>query len=140
MVLVLSVSYSFSQQKDTVQYVTNTDTEKLIDKYSSKIEASIVALAENLKQPAEHIYGVLVKQQVVKAWTLLIAIIFGFIITVAFWVIWMLDKTDKDEWWGLPVFISIAFFVLLACTLPMVFSGMINPEYGAMKEIAQFFK
>ena len=62
---MLIVAFSVNAQDSTL--VTNTNVEKLVDKYSGKIEAAIVSLAESLQQPAEHVYKVLVKQQIVKA-------------------------------------------------------------------------
>jgi len=64
--------------------VTNSNVEKLVDKYSAKISATIVSLAESLKQPAEHVYRILVKQQVVKAITFTISLLLGIILLIVF--------------------------------------------------------
>ena len=64
-----------SAQSDSSQYVTNSNVEKLIDKYGGKLEATVISIAQTLKQPTEHVYEVLVKQQVVKSIQALIIIV-----------------------------------------------------------------
>jgi hypothetical protein len=137
---ILQVSISFSQEKDTAVYVTNTNTEKLIDKYTSKIEASIIALGQNLKQPVEHVYTVLIKQQKVRAWGFLVTNIVMFIIMTVIWVLWYLDYNSRDEWWGIPFFISLVFLALFFSSITMIITGFINPEYGAIKNIILYIK
>jgi len=119
------------------EYVTDGDVEKLVDKYSAKIEASIVALAETLQQPAEYVYKVLIKQQKVHAYTWLWVDILLLVITLAFWILLIFDFWDNgDEWYGIPIFFLIVFVIVLCCTINMIVGGFINPEYGAIKDIA----
>ena len=44
--LFFTIGVTYAQ--DSTQYVTNTNAEKLIDKYSAKVENAIIALAEVL--------------------------------------------------------------------------------------------
>ena len=85
--------------------VTDSDTEKLIDKYSEKISATVTSLAETLKQPATHVYGLLVRQQVLKSWIFLSAssifwLLGGFMIILRWF-----SKEKEDGW-----FVACAIF------------------------------
>jgi hypothetical protein len=64
MAFMINISFaqeSKSEQTDDLvttvataaEYVTDGNAEKLVDKYTAKINAAIVAFAEMLKQPAE---------------------------------------------------------------------------------------
>ena len=48
----------------------------MVDKYTAQFNAAIVSIAEALKQPAEYVYNILVKQQYVKASIGLVIFIF----------------------------------------------------------------
>lgn len=137
--LVFITGVSFAQQ-DSTKYVTNSNVERLVDKYTDKIEVAITSLAQELKQPVEHVYKLLVKQQVVKAATWTVAIIVALLVTIGLWILWYFDKEEKDEWWGLPVFVTGILCVLIAGTLSTILGGFINPEYGAINEIIDWIK
>jgi hypothetical protein len=136
--LLLCVSLTAYTQTDST-LVTNTTAEKLIDKYSAKVEAAIVSLAENLKQPVEHVYKILIKQQIVRAWVWASVNGVIFLLTILLWILWLQDD-DRDEWWGLPTFITFILVGFIATTLPTVFTGFLNPEYGALQDIIQMIK
>ena len=155
-------SLSFLAQAQDSTLVTNTNAEKLIDKYSAKIEASIVSLAGALKQPAEHVYKVIVKQQVIISYELLIvlllSILFGLIALFFSRESQWKDSGYYDErdpkstyWRGYAwntkatftlIFGVLSLLLLLISLLTMnrLFLGFFNPEYGAMQDIAKFFK
>jgi hypothetical protein len=135
--LLFSIALSGYAQDSTL--VTNTDAEKLIDKYSAKIEATIISLAENLKKPAEHVYSVLIKQQVVQSWTWLIVLILMFVVLVFLWAVWYLDS-GRNEWWGMPAIFTLIYFLIIPFTINVIVTGFLNPEYGALMEIANFMK
>src|SRR5574344_549072 len=85
---------TFKAESDS-GYVTNTNIEKMIDKYGSKVSAAIVAIAKELKQPVEHVYEILVRQQIVKS----IADLFLFIVTIVLSYISIKSVTHpKAEW------------------------------------------
>jgi len=96
-------------------------------------------LAKSLKVPAEHVYSVLVKQQIVFSWTLTTINIIVLLLVIGLWIALLLDKKNQDEWWGVPVFFTVAFIALFAGTIHLIVSGFMNPEYGAIKEIMQLF-
>lgn len=135
-VLMISALSSFAQQDSG--YVTGTDTEKLIDKYSSKLEAGMTALAKTLEQPAEHIYTLLVKQQRVKAKAWLFVLIALATCTLLMWVILVLS-VDQD-WIAIPTILTIICFIVIGSAMTTILTGFYNPEYGAIKEIARFLK
>ncbi len=64
-----------------------SETERIVDKYLDRAEDAISALAEKLSVPAEHVYSVLVKQQVIKSVSTLFLIVFLIIISIlAIWL------------------------------------------------------
>ena len=136
---VAMTTFSFAQEK-TSELVTDSNVEKLIDKYSAKLEASIISLAETLKQPAEYVYGTLLKQQAVKAWTNLLIGVLATLILIIVWILWFKDKKGKDEWWGVPTFITLGYIVFWCAVMMTIVGGFINPDYGAMQEIVNMIK
>ncbi len=81
------------------EYVTGSTVERLVDKYSEKIEATIVSLAESLKQPAEAVWKILVKQQYVKA------VVGLFIVSLMLFFIYLSFKyaSNIEDWENLTV-------------------------------------
>lgn len=84
---------------DSAQYVTNSNAEKLIDKYSEKIESTIVSLAQSLKQPAEHVYKILVKQQIVKSYIKLAHLLVEIMILI---VVFKINSALPKNGWEYP--------------------------------------
>lgn len=150
---IINIGYS---QQDSTSYVTNSNVEKLVDKYSTKLEASITALAKELKQPAEHVYKILVKQQIVLSFSYLliflltIGLIIGFIPFMRYglkgdtqYQYYSSNFGKYDGLVGLAVFWGILIIVGLSASvilLPDILQGFLNPEYGAIKDIISFFK
>lgn len=150
-VLFSTIGYS---QTDSTSYVTDSNVEKLVDKYSAKIEATIVSLAEQLKQPAEHIYKIMVKQQYIKAFTgiivLLVTILFGYL-TIKYasnienWEYGTIYKNKPTYSLGAFIISIVSLFVtilvLLVGQYPVdIIQGFINPEYGAIQDIINLIK
>lgn len=132
-------------QKDS-SLVTNSNVEKLIDKYSGKVEAVLVSLAKELKQPIEHVYGILVKQQVINSMVYSVVPIFALLSLFMAYRNGTHKKADFDEGNALAV-TSIIFLILgiilsiaTAFALVPIFTGFFNPEYGALKDIVSFIK
>jgi len=166
-IMLLSFSYSVKAQsgvqEDTSQYVTDSDAEKLVDKYTTEFSAAVNSLAESLEQPATHIYQVLTKQQVVEAYGYLVAIII--FISILLISLYMYNKSEKrldkiresnknyDSYTSpdntetmiatwITIFIVSGVFVIMfaGITLDNILIGLINPEYGAIKEITGIIK
>jgi hypothetical protein len=125
-----------SEVSDVVTAVDTSSNFKLIyNDFKSGIEAA----ASALKVGAEHVYIVLVKQQIVKSIThlvvILLTILFGYLLYKAL----MYDKYEDDSV-KIPIgFFGLCFmlFMITYCFVGLqdMITGFVNPEYGAMKEI-----
>ena len=144
--LILFVSLLFviivttQAQTDTNTTKVSTEINSVVSNFYDKTTEVISNLAKSLKVPAEHVYGVLVKQQVVKSWTWVIVDLALFLIAGILWVSWLKDKRDRDEWWGLPTFFTIVFLGFFAGSISTIVTGFVNPEYGAINEILNLLK
>jgi len=125
----------------------------------NNVTNGISALATGLKVGAEHVYKVLVMQQVVNSITSII--VYLALILIVFGALkWISNVgktfTTKDhphfgqDWDDHPeviipgaavsVIAGITLVVYFASTIGDTVSGIINPEYGALKEIFIFVK
>lgn len=155
-ICLFTISTSFASIDSTLVSVSNRittgvkslDTSSVSNKIYDDITSSITALAKGLKVGAEHVYTVLVRQQVAYAITYLF---FG-ILSLTFLLLFFKGTKNKEEIWSsgsgdywAPTFVgvvrvlqgSIGFITLIYfifCFSDMV-SGFINPEYGAIKDI-----
>jgi len=143
-VLFSTIGYS---QIDSTSYVTDSNVEKLVDKYSAKIEATIVSLAEQLKQPAEHIYKIMVKQQVVNsiAWLIIGLLCISTAFTRKFWLNRIEKEQDDDMGWVMGLILlcivpSMIGITVLIVQSETIVTGFINPEYGAIQDIINLIK
>lgn len=142
---------------DTTQYVTNSNVEKLVDKYSEKLSATITSLAQSLKQPAEHVYKILVKQQVVKSfgYSLFLLLAITFILLFCYNIKrakWLEDDTYNRRDYPGETWNSNATLTIITGILALIFIGLsagffypmlqgfLNPEYGAIKDIVEMIK
>lgn len=135
--------------------LTIPDSTKLTAKeVYEDIKAGITGLATALKTPAEHVYAILCKQQIVKA----VIGIFMFLIPLIFIICSLRYGSfvvDWDEWIikdGRSQFSPVIFFTcgIIGIIFMIIFfiggyhldilQGFINPEYGAIKDIANFIK
>jgi hypothetical protein len=136
-----------------------SETERIVDKYLDRAEDAISALAEKLSVPAEHVYGVLVKQQVIKSVSTFFLIVFLIIISaLAVWLPYKdwersniryaaaHDRDDDYRRWGLDdrwwlwsmvpgIAVLIGSIIALASCAELIATGIFNPEYGAIKAI-----
>lgn len=130
--------------KSTVgQTIKSVDTSSTFKLMYSDFKSAIGAMASSLKVGAEHVYMVLVKQQIVKSITKLILFVIG-IILMSNWI----KRYKSDEEWfddadptgigfirlGQLIFSIMLILVGLIC-LDDIITGFINPEYGALDEI-----
>lgn len=118
------------------------------------VKAGLSGLAEGLKTTAEHVYVILVKQQVVNGFVGL----FILITLITFTIITLNYSNNIKDWDDLEVYegknkasgvICITFGILSLFILSAfliggysgdILTGFINPEYGAIKEIMSFVK
>lgn len=110
----------------------------------SDVKAGLSALGESLKVGADHVYTVLVKQQLVNSVFLLIEFLFGIILI--FMSIKIFNKLTSEQWecptpYNLTCIISgitgLIIFIIPLIKLDVIITGFINPEYGAINEISK---
>jgi hypothetical protein len=147
-------SVAISIKDSAVQSVKEVDTSSTFKAMYSDFKQGIVALASSLKVGAEHVYGVLVRQQVVYAIVYLVLTIIGFILILN-WI--KKYKDDKEKWkagnsvyddtpTGLGLLRSIQIFVALVMigigigNINSIMTGFINPEYGAIQDVIEMVK
>jgi len=112
---------------------------------NERTEQLIRELAEKFGTTAEHLWEVMVRQAVIEN-TIAFIIYGGFVgATIVLWKLAFrgdgLERSFKDEEWRLEVtFLSCAMVFTIVCLMSVLFiagwvSGIINPEYWALKEL-----
>ena len=117
-----------------VEKVTESDVELLVDKYSAKIEASLISLAKTLQQPAERIYSVLVKKSYIDGILAIGFFIFGLILITGHLNKW------ADVWLVITILGAVLFIGGSIAICDEGLNNFINPDYGAIKDITDLFK
>ena len=145
-----------SEVKTGIHTVDTSSNFKLI---VNNVTNGISALSTGLKVGAEHVYKVLVVQQIVKAITSII--VYLVLIVVIFLYLRRISRTgetfnNKDHknynntWDDHPeviipgvaisVIAGVIFVIYFARTIQETVGGLVNPEYGALQEIFIFVK
>lgn len=107
----------------------------------SDIKSGINALSASLKVGSEHVYALLVKQQMVKSVLYLTLLTLSIVLMIILFRIYKKAlKTDWSEDTHIAYFIfltlpTIIFFCGSIFNIDVIITGFINPEYGAIKEI-----
>lgn len=110
------------------------------------VKEGITDLAIALKIPAEHVYGVLVKQQIVNSITHSLFPLGALILICLFIILYRRGtkkewEDNKDKAWSIITGIFLLIFIIASITvLSYIVQGFANPEYGAIKEIITFVK
>lgn len=110
----------------------------------SDIKSGLTALGSSLKVGSEHVYEVLIKQQLSNSITGLLMLILSIICSII--IIKLAKKAfNEDEELGFitVIFIGIPTMIFLVYELwhmNDIVTGFINPEYGAIKEILEVIK
>ena len=114
---------------------------------NEQIPEILTALAEKLQTPIEHLWGVLVAQARVDAYTTLFTLLFLYAVAGALaWASRLyfanFDRIQRDDmeplaamaWGGLFIAVCVAL-VYTAAAVPDVVTALTNPEYWALKQI-----
>lgn len=130
---------------------THSDAKQLIQYVGDKGEKIIVKVSEILGNVSVEVWNILVKQQLVKAWAILFAFIAYF--SLIFYYKRTINgiiqrvKTDDDEWKTSEIWFVIIGGVILVCLswfnishAYTMFTGFLNPKYGALQDLLQFGK
>ena len=161
MLFALTASLGYSQDlnldvKDVqlVELSIPDSTAITINKVYEDMKSGLTGLAKAMKAPVEHVYGILVRQQIVQAlsycifpfFSLILALLLASVVKKSKWA----DSTytsDENEYLnkyaGMTIALAIFLFVTIFGTFinfEDIVSGLVNPEYGAIKEIIEFVK
>lgn len=159
-------AYSTEQTKESLNDSTIiAQVNPTVVYFTEKLES----LAKSLQVPAEHVYKVLVKKEVINAYSSLTLFILSFLISIVIFTVTLksynnanklwrnshLDSYDVKQnpnymyfsldegWWIGGIIVSCVMFCLtLLGTIingPEIITGIFNPEYGAIKEIMSLF-
>jgi len=144
-------SIATSIKDSAIQSVKEVDTSSTFKLMYSDFKQGIVALASSLKVGAEHVYEVLVRQQIVYAIVYLVLFAIGFILILN-WIKKYKDSgenwvsSNRDEPTGLGVLRTIQMIVALIMvgigvfSIESIMTGFINPEYGAIQDVIEMVK
>lgn len=139
--IILCLSIMLSVQ--VVAQVKQDSTKLTVKEVYNDAKQVIAQLAKALQIGTEHVYEVVVKQQLVHSITWLIIYLVGFTS-----IYLSLKKTvnlvqEDDDWINLLIPLSIValvFMVTFVWTIDDVVTGFVNPEYGALRTIMNLIK
>ena len=127
------------------EYVTESNVEKLVDKYTDKIGAAFEALSQKLEQPVEYVWNAFVKVNFAKG---IVQLLFLLCFIISVFIVLRLLKLLKDDdnnevlIGAFVIAALICAFSLIAtfCTITEAIPRLIAPEYYALKEVFELFK
>jgi hypothetical protein len=154
MTIVNSAKQAVNETIDSTKKAVSDGT-KFVDTSSNfkmiynDVKSNIAGLASALKVGAEHVYLVLVKQQIVYSivWlilTILSVFILKYIIKITKWA--YETKVNEADNFGIILGIvfgwlgSIIYLLIVIFHLDTMITGFVNPEYGAIMDIVNFVK
>lgn len=150
---IMMFSLSYGQEEDLSGRVVYEDGKAAVKEVygdaksmAPKVEAAVEKLATSLKTTADKLWDILVRQQTVNSIVILMVLILTVLSWLHFWYRWNLG--NKMNWGGRP---SAQYEIACAITLALALAGtvvtgihfndmvtgFVNPEYGALKTIAQ---
>lgn len=156
MFFIVLGAYSTEQTKESLNDSTViAQVNPTVIYFTEKLES----LAKSLQVPAEHVYKVLIKQQIVSSYLWLSLLIIGFLTIAATsiykstWgnISYYDNKNPESSYWEghawnkYATFVIVFGFISLCLIIPALFNitgiitGIFNPEYGAIKEIMSLF-
>lgn len=142
--VVAAIDSAKQAVKDGVNAVDTSGNFKMI---YTDIKTGISALASGLKVGAEHVYEVLVRQQLVNAIVWLIVFVASVIFLRAT-IKYAMKAIEKEgmgsEGEALLVFfgnlLSVLIFIVALFHIDTIVTGFVNPEYGAIETIIDIVK
>jgi hypothetical protein len=127
------------------QTVARVDTSRLYKSIYQDMKTGLQAMAESLKVGAEHVYKVMVMQQVVKAVHQLSLGILSIILLILFYL--SAREVDFDSYndsiSSVPLLLTATstgviggvLFISTLFQIDVIVMGLVNPEYGAILDI-----
>jgi hypothetical protein len=127
--------------------MNNSDsTQVTFSQVYNDVKQALDGMADALKVGAEHVYTVIVRQQLVDSITYLLSYVVIIGISLALYKKGCaIQSKDDDDERLIPLYMfsgvfAIIFVALFAVTISDVVTGFFNPEYGAIMEIKSFVK
>jgi len=155
--LISILSYSNNSNDSLVNSVSESVLKQIPDSFGltfkqvyTDIKSGLVALGESLKVSSEHVYEILVKQQVVDAFYYLMLGLLSLFLIISFF-----KKYKSNEQWStedeknptgvgiirvLQMVLGCFIFLIFLFSIDTIITGFINPEYGAIKQILEIIK
>ena len=141
---LLLTSAIFAQSSDPQQDTAKLTKEVLYE----DVKAVVKQIADALKVGTEHVYSILVKQQIVKS---IVWLIVGAIPTLLLIVfgksVWTWARDNSKESDGFSGFVAFLFYmftivpmIIFMFHLDVIVTGFVNPEYGAITQIMNMIK
>jgi len=127
----------------TNTYAAKMDTTQITSaQMYQDIETAINTLATELKVTADHVYGVLIRQQTINAIHIIIIDALLLIFSIICIIVCIKNvNTDLTEVMIATTAISsIITIIVMAGTLPSMLTGFVNPEYGAIQDIMRMIR
>lgn len=152
--LVVFAAFTISGFAKEVKVSLPDTTKVTFTQVYNDVKEGITGLATALKEPAEHIYKLMVKQQFINSITYcmfpLLSIVF-IIVSVSFLKKSKWGEDDfgvkEEERFNryaslsmITVALSIVLLIISFALTDDIITGFMNPEYGAIKEIMSFIK
>lgn len=139
---------TFSLFADTTKQAIPDSTKVTMVTIYNDAKEAMKGLGAALKVGSEHVYEVLIKQQVANAiiWTILglIPLICLLVFAKSTWKWAEENYDDSSGFTGFVGFVIIGTLLVLSiigfCHIDDIITGFVNPEYGALKEIMEFIK
>lgn len=148
---------SFSQDLDSTNYVTDSDVERLVDKYLSQasegvsdvyseVKDAVVALAESLQQPAENIISFYVVYHTARGAVPLAILFFGIL---GLWSgirtsDWAKSKNYENIEGGMSIMAIVGGILCLVAVIVFIadesIPRLLAPEYFVIQDILAIFK
>lgn len=126
--------------------VTSIDTSSVTKTIYQDVKSALVGLSSGLKVGAEHVYEILVKQQIVNSITYLILLTIALLLIIPLYrfIKFCVNNDDINEghfWICFFGVIIIGFFnVIMLFNIDNIIMGFVNPEYGAIEKILELIK
>lgn len=127
-------------------------------KVYNDVTGALSGLGAALKEGGSYAYKTFREQQIITSITIIIYSIVLLVIAIIFWKLFLKDRkrmsTSTDDWYNDSIEdhgVTIAYFVIaiamtgafiinLGVNIDSIFSGLLNPDYGAIKEIMDKIK
>ncbi len=135
-----------SIKTDINNTVTSIDTSSVTKTIYQDVKSALVGLSSGLKVGAEHVYQILVKQQIVNSITYLILLIIALLLLIPLYKFIKFCTTNNDAHEGhificfIAIIVIGAFNAIMLSYINKIIMGFVNPEYGAIEKILELIK